>query len=322
MSESAFFAVFRNHDLLITIMSFNIDSIWPFVARGRQLWLNDHMARIRANYPEQFSRDKAGLLKSGDVRYALFIRDNWPDLLPIFAARIYDKIIYEDYEDFESPFISAFCYGHLEIAAIIRKVGKNFRIQHLISICVENNLIKSLLWVYATFKQQPIPHFSYHITEAASFGYLDIIKILDKNGCDHGFMAVQTAASAGHLHVVKWLYERKKVCSDVAFSNAIIHGHLEILKWLFENVNEIIIFPKNYYLSYGDDMAEWLPSKPVSEVNMDDNLVHAIEDDQVEIVRYLYEKANISRPCIEAIKAARDKPEILKVICPELLPEI
>ena len=73
------------------------------------------------------------------------------------------------------------------------------------------------------------------INEAASQGYLEMVKYCVANGCHIDGRACAWAADGGHLEVLKYLREEAKAPWDSATANvSAANGHLHILEYLVE----------------------------------------------------------------------------------------
>ena len=93
------------------------------------------------------------------------------------------------------------------------------------------------------------------ITKCFELGLLNLIKYLDKNGCDElifvtdfyvtSYKAV-SAATNGHINVLNWI---KKNCPttlefadsqlNLLIKGAVTNGHVEVFKWLHQNNHKI-----------------------------------------------------------------------------------
>ncbi len=69
--------------------------------------------------------------------------------------------------------------------------------------------------------------------EAASGGYLEVLKWAHANGCDWDADTCAYAAQGGHLEVLKWARANGCHWNRVTCYNA--RGHPEVLKWAHEN---------------------------------------------------------------------------------------
>jgi hypothetical protein len=78
---------------------------------------------------------------------------------------------------------------------------------------------------------------------AATYGYLDVIKWLHKNGikgCSSSTM--DYAAEHGYLDIVKWLHiNRTEGCTKYAIDLAVKNGHLDVVEFLKNKLINLIL---------------------------------------------------------------------------------
>ena len=116
-------------------------------------------------------------------------------------------------------------------------------------------------WLFSDHEFYPLNDGKDTWNEAASEGFLDVVKLLHMygvEGCTKRTMDL--AAKNGHLEIVIWLHEhRSEGCSTWAMDYAAKNGHLEIVIWLHEHRDEGWIFAMNWAASEGHlDVVKWL----------------------------------------------------------------
>lgn len=72
---------------------------------------------------------------------------------------------------------------------------------------------------------------TYTMVNAASKGYLDVLKWARENGCPWREFVCECAALNGHLQVLKWLRANDCPWNSDTCTGAALNGHLETLKW-------------------------------------------------------------------------------------------
>lgn len=93
-----------------------------------------------------------------------------------------------------------------------------------------SNIIK-----YAFTREPPCPMGKYILSNAATYGDLNMVKYLHGNGCALNPMAPISAAGRGHLEIVKYMHENKFPWDDSVAGWAALYGYLNIVKYIYEN---------------------------------------------------------------------------------------
>ncbi|KAF0701466.1 Aste57867_8055 [Aphanomyces stellatus] len=156
---------------------------------------------------------------------------------------------------------------------------------------------------------------------AATYGHLDIVKLLHNHKLDDEFSddPVDGAAGNGHFHVVNWFYEnrherctpravdlaarnnhfemvtwlherRHLVGSTDAGDSAASNGNLEMLQWLFRHSksmfsNRIVYFAA----SYGHlDILKWLHANQIQGCTQD-AMNGAAANGHLDVIKWLYQ---------------------------------
>ena len=172
------------------------------------------------------------------------------------------------------------------------------------------DLFKWLLHQRFDDNSVPISYFNHFCEDAAEKGSLDILKYLHNNinntwtrsfqrlfvgittiAENHMVRSFEAAIKGGHLEIVQWLYDETRYYSgqELCCQLAAINGHLDIMKWLFEHGFRWDADAFKFAADYGHlDILKYLNGR--SEVTWDKpTFDHAVANDNLEIVEYLYE---------------------------------
>ena len=126
------------------------------------------------------------------------------------------------------------------------------------------------------------------INEAASQGYMEMVKYCVANGCHIDGRACAWAAGGGHLEVFKYLREEAKAPWDSSTAaRAAEKGHLHILEYLVERNYDEFEYACEYAAAFGHlDCLKYLHETAKVPWN-EEVLREAHENNQTECLQYL-----------------------------------
>jgi len=107
-------------------------------------------------------------------------------------------------------------------------------INHLCNIAAINNSLNCIKYLYNSLGVD-IKWDSSTSKYAASYGNLDFLKYLHKNGCSWDWRTCKHAAEAGHLNCLKYAHSNGCECKENCSYYAIKYGNLDCLYYLEEN---------------------------------------------------------------------------------------
>ena len=162
--------------------------------------------------------------------------------------------------------------GKSDIVDILCLKGLHFDLARYIVLqaykgCGVDALKRGEYWLFSHHEFYPLNDGKDTWNDAASEGFLDVVKLLHMygvEGCTKRTMDL--AAGEGHLKVVKWLHEhRDEGCTMWAMNWAASEGHLKVVKWLHEYRKEECTYWAMDWASRNGhlEVVKWLHEKQI-----------------------------------------------------------